>query len=295
MNKRTFYRMIFFLSLIASRLILAQTCRINGNISTPIIPVKNADVIFIDDIDTTKKYSTQTDGLGNYQLNLITSVHGQEVTLPTKFELAQNYPNPFSNETAITYELSEPADAEVKIYNILGQEIKTFNVGGRYTGTHRIKWDGKDNFGKRSSTGIYFYMLQAEKEALVKKIIFGLGSAGLSHLNFMMQSDEKSLNTAQAQTSNQLLKSNSNLFRIRIINSDNTQPQIYNQVLENIVIQRDTTINFVVDVVGPWREIKTEVTWLRDIDFPDSVNGWAVGSNVENTKDRSIILLYRKQ
>ncbi|MBI5730099.1 MAG: T9SS type A sorting domain-containing protein [Ignavibacteriales bacterium] len=279
MKKILFLKKLLILLLSMSQYILSQTFHINGNISTAIVPVKNAEVTFIDANDTTKKYYTLTDNLGKYQLNLITAVNKPDVTLPTKFELAQNYPNPFSGETTITYNLKEPIDVRVKIYNVLGQEIRTFNIGEKFNGIHGIRWDGRDNFRNKAAYGIYFYMMQAGKETQVKKMIFGLGSSGLNHPNLTIQFPEKSLYVAKAQTTDQLKESGNNIFRVRITNSSSTQPQIYSRVFENFIIQRDTTLNFVVDVLGPWRKVKSGITdWLYDIDFPDSKNGWVVGS-----------------
>lgn len=256
----------------------SQTYFIKGNISTFNEPVRNAQITFINNADSLKKYSAITDASGNYQLNIITSVKNQEVALPTKFELSQNYPNPFSNETEITYKLSKPADVSVKIYNVLGQEIRKFRIGEQFNGIHGIRWDGRDNFGEKAALGIYFYLMQAGNETQVKKMLFGLGSTDMNYGNITMQLTGKSLYIAKVQTIDRQMERGNNLFRVRITNSMVTQPQIYNRVFENIIIQSDTTLNFVVEVVNSWRKVLDGLTsWLRDIDFPDSLNGWAIG------------------
>lgn len=260
------------------RLLISQVNNITGNISTQILPVKNAEVTFVDVSDTSKRYSALTDSLGNYQLNLLTAVHEPDATLPNKFELAQNYPNPFSNETSITYKLNEPTDVSIRIYNILGQEIRRINIGEKFKGIHGISWDGKDNFGTKAATGIYFYMLQAGKETQVRKMIFGLGLAGSNSLNYSKQSSEKFVYTKKTQAAFKLPKSGNNIFRIKITNNDSTKPQIYNSVFENIMIQRDTTINFVVESIGLWKKVNLSIeSKLNDIDFVDNKYGWIVG------------------
>lgn len=87
-----------------------QTVQVNGTITTATEAVKNALITFTDESDTTKSYSTLTDSLGNYNIGLITDIYDNTSLIPTGFELAQNYPNPFSSSTAITYKLNKQAD-----------------------------------------------------------------------------------------------------------------------------------------------------------------------------------------
>ena len=278
--KNTWIKIILITVFPFLSLIYPQVYNVTGNISTPIVPVKNAEVTFIDVNDTTKKYSALTDSLGKYQLNLITEVNEPEDALPTKFELAQNYPNPFSNETAITYKLSEPADVQIKIYNVLGQEIRTFSIGEKYSGIHRIRWDGKDNFGKKAAAGIYFYMLQAGKETHVKKMVFGLGPSWVNLQNLTAKPLGNSLYTAKAYTSDQKQENGNNIFYVRITNTDSTQPQIFSQVVEEIIIPQDTSISFILEALGSWRKINFDVkSSLNDINFSDTNIGWIVGDD----------------
>ncbi|MGD8782661.1 MAG: FlgD immunoglobulin-like domain containing protein, partial [Ignavibacteria bacterium] len=135
----------------------AQTYKVKGNVSTPTQVVKNVLITFTEENDTTKSYTALTDSLGNYSLGLITDIEDNPSTIPTKFELAQNYPNPFTSETAITYKLNEQSDVRVTIYDILGREIKKYGVGKQEAGTHGIKWDGRNNTGEKVTAGVYFY------------------------------------------------------------------------------------------------------------------------------------------
>ena len=107
----------------------AQPPIVKGNISTRTSAVRYASVTFVNISDTTKQLSVLTDTLGNFQLNLtITSVKPSN-SLPTNFELEQNYPNPFSSSTAISYQLNKQSNVRVTIYDVLGREIRKFNVG----------------------------------------------------------------------------------------------------------------------------------------------------------------------
>ncbi|CUS88357.1 Por secretion system C-terminal sorting domain-containing protein, partial [Candidatus Kryptonium thompsonii] len=101
----------------------------------------------------------------------VTEVGTPVVDIPQKFELYQNYPNPFNPSTSISFDLPEDAFVTLKIYNIIGQEIKTlvneFKNAGRYT----VVWDGKDNTGKIAPSGIYFYRITAGNFSKTLKMV----------------------------------------------------------------------------------------------------------------------------
>ncbi len=87
---------------------------------------------------------------------------GDEGVLPKDFTLLQNYPNPFNSVTAISYQLSavRPHLTSLKVYNILGQEVRTLVDEVQPAGNFRILWDGRDGAGKDVSSGVYFYSLK---------------------------------------------------------------------------------------------------------------------------------------
>ncbi len=92
--------------------------------------------------------------------------------------LFQNYPNPFNLTTNIPFTVNRKLETEnrpllttLKIYNILGQEIKTLVNEEEIPGTYEVTWDGKDNNGIEVSSGIYFYKLQAGPHTQVKKML----------------------------------------------------------------------------------------------------------------------------
>lgn len=84
-----------------------------------------------------------------------------------------NYPNPFTSETVILFELSIKADITVKFYTLSGELIKTMdeaevknNLVGQTDikpGENRIRWDGTNKSGEKVSSGIYFYRVIAKK------------------------------------------------------------------------------------------------------------------------------------
>jgi len=90
-----------------------------------------------------------------------------------EFALNQSYPNPASLYT--TFSFSIPANtknAELKIYNIRGQLVKTFIPESNEKGiTDNFKWDCKDENGRTLCNGIYLYKLSADKKEIVKKMV----------------------------------------------------------------------------------------------------------------------------
>jgi len=108
-----------------------------------------------------------------------TSVGVDEVTdrlgIPKSFALSQNYPNPFNPTTLIRYTIpavsDQPSKVSLKVYNILGQEVRTLINKKQAPGYYRVIWDGKDEDGAPVSSGIYFYRLVARDFVGVKKMI----------------------------------------------------------------------------------------------------------------------------
>ena len=76
---------------------------------------------------------------------------------PTEFALHQNYPNPFNPQTNIPYDLAEGGDVVLRIYNLLGQEVRTLVRERQAPGRYTVQWSGMDDRGVSVSSGIYFY------------------------------------------------------------------------------------------------------------------------------------------
>lgn len=93
-----------------------------------------------------------------------------ETTLPNNFRLHQNYPNPFNSGTTINYELPKSSLVTLKIYNILGQEIKTMINAIEQAGYHSVKWDGKNRMGINVISGVYFYQLKTREFIKTQKM-----------------------------------------------------------------------------------------------------------------------------
>ncbi|MCK4359208.1 MAG: agmatine deiminase family protein, partial [Candidatus Cloacimonetes bacterium] len=89
--------------------------------------------------------------------------------------LYQNYPNPFSTSTTISFFNTKPSkNTKIKIYNIKGQLVNEFKIQSPiYSGIklkiNEIIWDGKDEEGKLQTNGIYFYSLKINNKIIQTK------------------------------------------------------------------------------------------------------------------------------
>jgi hypothetical protein len=95
----------------------------------------------------------------------VTSVNDRGVSAPLDFDLFQSYPNPFNPSAKIEYALPVRGSVILKIYNLLGVEVRTLVDATQTAGQHAVTWDGKDNLGRDMASGIYLYRLEAKPEA----------------------------------------------------------------------------------------------------------------------------------
>ena len=92
-----------------------------------------------------------------------------------KTVLLQNYPNPFNPETWIPYELKKEANVKIELYNVSGQIIRTLDIGkkprGRYISREKAAhWDGRNDCGERTASGVYFYVLKTKDFSATRKL-----------------------------------------------------------------------------------------------------------------------------
>ena len=92
-------------------------------------------------------------------------------TTETPAYLAQNYPNPFSQVTEITFSLSKISKIQLDILNINGQLVRTLVTGTLDSGIHKVKWDSRDSEGKQVSEGTYLYRLSVGEIVETKSMV----------------------------------------------------------------------------------------------------------------------------
>ncbi|MEZ4700958.1 MAG: PQQ-binding-like beta-propeller repeat protein [Rhodothermales bacterium] len=95
------------------------------------------------------------------------AVLGDAVLAPERTALLPNYPNPFSGSTTIAYELAEPAEVDLTVYNALGQAVGTVVRGWQTPGRYAIDWTSD----RAPASGVYLYRLRAGSFTSTGKMI----------------------------------------------------------------------------------------------------------------------------
>jgi len=119
--------------------------------------------------------------IGNYYYRLkqidfdgqVSYSEAVEVVLsaPLDYSLTQNYPNPFNSETKISFKLPEFNSVSFKIFNALGQEIKTLLQQDISAGYHSVSWNGSDLNGRIVPTGVYYYQIKANNFVETRRLV----------------------------------------------------------------------------------------------------------------------------
>ena len=91
--------------------------------------------------------------------------------LPQEFSLNQNYPNPFNPSTTISFDLMQKSEVLLEIYNSLGQKVNTLYSGTIAAGSHSFDWNGTDQSGRRTASGVYFYKLTTDAQTASMKMM----------------------------------------------------------------------------------------------------------------------------
>ena len=94
-----------------------------------------------------------------------------EQVLPDDWALEQNYPNPFNPTTTIEFSMPHTAGVTVRVYNVLGQVVKTLVNGTLPAGIHRVQWDATDESGAGVTSGLYIYRMETEAFQATKTLV----------------------------------------------------------------------------------------------------------------------------
>jgi predicted outer membrane repeat protein len=85
--------------------------------------------------------------------------------------LADNYPNPFNPLTHIVYELPNPADVKLLIYDTTGRLVRTLVDARQAAGRHAVHWDSTDDLGQPLGSGLYIYKLETPGQQQSKRMV----------------------------------------------------------------------------------------------------------------------------
>ncbi len=135
-----------------------------------VLPSGSNDLFRIENNEAIEIKDVQAASADGRVLAAVGSV-GTASSVPTGFVLHQNYPNPFNPATEIRFDLPYTAKVELKVFNVLGQEIATLLSRELPSGSHSVTWNGRDDYDQPVSSGVYFYRLEAGGNSISKKMI----------------------------------------------------------------------------------------------------------------------------
>jgi len=91
--------------------------------------------------------------------------------IPERFNLSQNFPNPFNPTTMIHYDIPKATQVTIAIYDLTGRAVKTLVNEFKDVGNHSVTWDARDDEGNRMSGGVYLYSIQAGNYQKTQKMV----------------------------------------------------------------------------------------------------------------------------
>jgi hypothetical protein len=88
------------------------------------------------------------------------------VFIPTEYSIGQNYPNPFNPTTTLTYALPTDGIVQLRVYNVLGQEVAFLENDFKQAGVHTVQWDAS-----AQPSGVYLYKITAGPFSETRKML----------------------------------------------------------------------------------------------------------------------------
>ena len=139
--------------------------RING----ALIPRESANSFRDESVLAGKSYRYRIGGVSSG-----TEWYSPEVSLaipPKPTTLYQNYPNPFNPSTTISFYLASPGHISLAIYDISGSVVRALLDESKPAGHHTALWDGKNEGGRETASGVYYYRLTTGKTTFTRKLV----------------------------------------------------------------------------------------------------------------------------
>ena len=96
----------------------------------------------------------------------------ESAPVPLDYILFQNYPNPFNPSTSVKFQVPQTSDVTIKVFDMLGQEVRTLFTGEVLRGNYTTEWDGLNDAGQQMSSGSYIYRMIAGEFMQAKKMVY---------------------------------------------------------------------------------------------------------------------------
>ena len=91
--------------------------------------------------------------------------------MPETFFLSAPAPSPFTGKTQVTFGLPRESDVSLKVYNLMGREVKTLVLEHEKAGWQTVSWDTRDKAGHSVPGGVYFFRLEAQGRSLTRRAV----------------------------------------------------------------------------------------------------------------------------
>ncbi|MBE0538749.1 MAG: 5'-nucleotidase C-terminal domain-containing protein [Ignavibacterium sp.] len=100
------------------------------------------------------------------ELEKLAALEDEVINLPNEYALEQNYPNPFNPSTTIKYSIPESGNVQLKVYDVLGNEVAILVNEAKVPGTYEVQFNAS-----QIASGVYIYSLRAQNFVQTKKMI----------------------------------------------------------------------------------------------------------------------------
>ena len=104
-------------------------------------------------------------------VSTVTASSENDQFIPKEFALFQNYPNPFNPNTQISFDVPTAEFVTLRVYNLLGQDVKMLANKVMSPGKYTFEWNGTDLLNNDAASGVYFYELRGETFVSRKKML----------------------------------------------------------------------------------------------------------------------------
>jgi len=101
--------------------------------------------------------------------SLLTGVENEPI--PSVTALRESHPNPFNPTTTVAYDLHQPGDVSLVVYDVRGARVRTLVSRRQDAGSHTATWDGADEHGRRVASGVYFCRFTAGTVSQTRKLV----------------------------------------------------------------------------------------------------------------------------
>jgi hypothetical protein len=152
--------------------LLTDSAGIVTESDTIVIPFRARDPGIYGHWELTSCFSVHSndpiDSLANVAVTrrIVTGIERSQYDPTARYELEQNFPNPFNPTTTIKFSLPHATTVSLKVFDVLGREIATLASGNLDAGVHTSAWNTE-----RISSGLYFYRLQSPTFVMTKKML----------------------------------------------------------------------------------------------------------------------------